>query len=141
MQAVTDGLVQALAPLGIERHLNALPFSLLLENIAGLMAPRLQGATLLTLPLVQLGLTGSSGFDAARFDAAVQAHRPHSLILLPQMLRAWCGHLTRTQQRAPSSLKLVAVGGAAVGAGLIQAAQSLGIPACEGGLSEGAWSD
>jgi long-subunit acyl-CoA synthetase (AMP-forming) len=138
MQAVAGGLVQALAPLGIERHLNALPFAVLLENIAGLMAPRLQGATLLTLPLQQLGLTGSSGFDAARFDETVRAHRPHSLILLPQMLRAWCGHLAQTRQRAPSSLKLVAVGGAAVGAALIQAAQALGIPAYEGyGLSEG----
>jgi long-chain acyl-CoA synthetase len=37
------------------------------------------------------------------------------------------------------SLKLVAVGGAAVGAPLMRGAQALGIPACEGyGLSEGA---
>ena len=69
----------------------------------------------------------------------MQRHQPHSLILLPQMLRAWCGHLMQTGQRAPASLKLVAVGGAAVGAPLIRAAQALGIPACEGyGLSEGA---
>jgi hypothetical protein len=68
----------------------------------------------------------------------VQAQQPHSLILLPQMLRAWCGFLMQTGQRAPASLKLVAVGGAAVGASLIGAAQALGIPACEGyGLSEG----
>jgi long-chain acyl-CoA synthetase len=68
----------------------------------------------------------------------VQTHRPHSLILLPQMLRAWCGYLVQTRQRAPDSLKLVAVGGAPAGAWLIDAAMSLGIPACEGyGLSEG----
>jgi long-subunit acyl-CoA synthetase (AMP-forming) len=54
------------------------------------------------------------------------------------MLRAWCGFLMQTRQRAPTSLKLVALGGAAVGAPLVAAAQSLGIPACEGyGLSEG----
>ena len=40
MQQVTESLVATLAPLGIERHLNALPFAVLLENIAGLMAPR-----------------------------------------------------------------------------------------------------
>ena len=139
LQRVTRGLVEAMAPLQIERHLNALPFAVLLENIAGLLAPRLHGATVITLPLRELGLTGSSGFDAAQFQAAVQRHQPHSLILLPQMLRAWCGHLMHTGQRAPASLKLVAVGGAAVGAPLIRAAQALGIPACEGyGLSEGA---
>ena len=139
MRCVAAGLVQAMAPLDIQRHLNALPFSVLLENIAGLMAPRLHGATVVTLPLRQLGLEGSSSFDAARFHATVQRQQPHSLILLPQMLRAWCGHLAQSGQRAPASLKLVAVGGAAVGAPLIHAAQALGIPACEGyGLSEGA---
>ncbi|MCE9657317.1 MAG: AMP-binding protein [Burkholderiales bacterium] len=138
LRQVTASLVATLAPLGIERHLNALPFAVLLENIAGLMAPRLQGAMLQTLPLAELGLSGSSSFDAARFHAAVQTHRPHSMILLPQMLRAWCGLLMQTGQRAPESLKLVAVGGAAVGAALVDAAQALGIPACEGyGLSEG----
>jgi long-subunit acyl-CoA synthetase (AMP-forming) len=139
MRRVAAGLVQAMAPLDIQRHLNALPFSVLLENIAGLMAPRLHGATVVTLPLRQLGLEGSSSFDAALFHATVQRQQPHSLILLPQMLRSWCGYLAQTGQRAPASLKLVAVGGAAVGAPLIHAAQAMGIPACEGyGLSEGA---
>ena len=139
LQRVTDGLVQALAPLGIQRHLNALPFAVLLENIAGLLAPRRHGATVLTRPLADLGLEGSSRFDPARFDAAVRSVQPHSLILLPQMLRAWCGWLAGAGLQAPSSLKLVAVGGAAVGEALIRAAQALGIPACEGyGLSEGA---
>ena len=137
LDAVTEALVQTLAPLGIERHLNALPFAVLLENIAGLMAPHRQGATLLMPPLAALGLTGSSGFDPAVFDAAVRALQPHSLILLPQMLRAWCAFLARSGQRAPAGLKLVAVGGAAVGAPLVQVAWQLGFPVCEGyGLSE-----
>jgi len=139
MQRVARGLVEAMAPLGITRHLNALPFAVLLENIAGLMAPRLHGATVVTRPLAALGLGGASQFDAARFDAAVRTLAPHSLILLPQMLRAWCAHLQRIGQHAPASLKLVAVGGAAVGAPLVNAARSLGIPVGEGyGLSEGA---
>ena len=139
LQGVAAGLAQALAPLGITRHLSALPYAVLLENIAGLMAPWAAGATCIALPLQQLGLKGSSSFDPAVFQAAVQRWQPNSLILLPQMLRAWVGHLKHSGQRAAASLKLVAVGGAAVGAGLVQAAQAVGIPACEGyGLSEGA---
>jgi long-subunit acyl-CoA synthetase (AMP-forming) len=139
MNRVARGLVEAMAPMDIERHLNALPFAVLLENIAGLMAPRLHGATVLTRSLAALGLAGSSDFDAAQFDAAVRSLQPHSLILLPQMLRAWCAHLHQTGQRAPASLKWLAVGGAAVGAPLIRAARALGLPAGEGyGLSEGA---
>ena len=139
MQQVAEGLVAALAPLDIQRHLCALPFAVLLENIAGLMAPLMRGATCVVLPLEQLGLRGSSSFDAARFQDVVATQQPHSLILLPQMLRAWVGHLLQSGQRAPASLRMVAVGGAAVGAKLLQVAQAVGIPAHEGyGLSEGA---
>lgn len=139
MQAVAEGLVVAMAPLDIQRHLCALPFAVLLENIAGVMAPLMHGATCVVLPLNQIGLTGSSSFDAARFQLAVVTQQPHSIILLPQMLRAWVGHLLQTGQRAPACLRMVAVGGAAVGAKLLQAAHAVGVPAYEGyGLSEGA---
>ena len=67
---------------------------MLLENIAGLMAPLpAQAPRCMALPLAQLGLTGSSSFDAARFHAAVRRIGRDSLILLPQMLRAWAGYL------------------------------------------------
>ncbi len=139
MRNVALGLVQAMEPLDIQRHLCALPFAVLLENIAGLMAPLARGATCVVLPLQQLGLTGSSSFEVARFHAVVEEQQPHSIILLPQMLRAWVGFLMQTGKRAPASLKMVAVGGAAVGAPLLAAARALGIPAYEGyGLSEGA---
>ncbi len=138
MRRVATSLVQAMEPLQVRRHLCALPFAVLLENIAGVMAPLASGATCIVLPLEQIGLLGSSRFDAQRFQAAVVRHQPHSVILLPQMLRAWVAHLTHTGERAPDSLKLVAVGGAAVGQRLLLAARHLGIPACEGyGLSEG----
>jgi long-subunit acyl-CoA synthetase (AMP-forming) len=137
--AVADGLVQALEPLGIERHLCALPFAVLLENIAGLLAPLAAGARCVVLPLAQVGLSGASGFDPARFDAVVGDVQPNSVILLPQMLRAWVALLAASGRRAPTSLRMVAVGGAAVGAKLIEAAHAVGIPAFEGyGLSEGA---
>lgn len=139
MDMVGRGLVHAMAPLGIERHLCVLPYAVLLENIAGLSAPLVNGTTCVVAPLAQLGLTGSSGFDPARFHAAVLRLAPDSVILLPQMLRMWVGYLARTRQPAPAGLKFVAVGGAFVGARLVTAARALGIPAYEGyGLSEGA---
>jgi long-chain acyl-CoA synthetase len=138
MDAVADGLITAMAPLRIQRHLNALPFAVLLENIAGLLAPRRLGIEVLSPPLAEVGLNGSSSFDPARLHAAVLQHRAESLILLPQMLRAWVAWLAHSGQAAPAGLKLVAVGGAAVGAALLQAAHAVGIPAMEGyGLSEG----
>jgi long-subunit acyl-CoA synthetase (AMP-forming) len=138
MAAVARGIGEATATLGLTRHLSALPLAVLLENVAGLMAPLQRDATCIVLPLAQVGLTGSSRFDPALLQSAVQAHSPDSLILLPQMLRAWTAWLSATGQRAPASLKLVAVGGAAVGAPLLQAARAVGLPAYEGyGLSEG----
>lgn len=138
LHRVRDGLVQALEPLDIQRHLCALPLAVLLENVAGVMAPLARGAECLVPPLAELGLSGSSSFDAAVFNAAVERHQPHSLILLPQMLRAWVGWLMQQGRAAPQGLRLVAVGGAAVGAPLLLAARRLGVPAYEGyGLSEG----
>ena len=138
LHRVRDGLVQALEPLDIRRHLCALPLAVLLENVAGVMAPLARGAECLVPPLAELGLSGSSSFDAAVFNAAVERHQPHSLILLPQMLRAWVGWLMQQGRAAPQGLRMVAVGGAAVGAPLLLAARRLGIPAYEGyGLSEG----
>lgn len=138
LHRVRNALVQALEPLDIRRHLCALPLAVLLENVAGVMAPLARGAECLVPPLAELGLSGSSSFDPAVFNAAVERHQPHSLILLPQMLRAWAGWLALQGRRAPEGLRMVAVGGAAVGAPLLMAARQLGIPAHEGyGLSEG----
>lgn len=138
MQRAAAALVQALEPLDIRRHLCVLPLPVLLENLAGVLAPLARGATVVVPPLADVGLAGSSGFTPAVFHAAVERHAPHSMILLPQMLRAWTGWLQNSGRRAPASLRMVAVGGAAVGAALLQAARACGIPAYEGyGLSEG----
>lgn len=137
LEAVAEGIAAATDALQITRHLSALPYAVLLENVAGVLAPLRRGATVIAPPLAELGLTGAAGFDPARLHATLEKTRPHSLILLPQMLRAWVGWMQAAGRRAPDSLKLVAVGGAAVGAPLIEAAHALGIPACEGyGLSE-----
>lgn len=139
LDTVVTGLVQAMEPLNITRHLSALPYAVLLENVAGVMAARRQGATVVSLPLAEVGLLGSSVFHPQRLDAAVRQYQPESLILLPQMLKAWCAWLQANGRLAPASLKLVAVGGAPLGRQWLQRARGLGIPAYEGyGLSEGA---
>jgi long-chain acyl-CoA synthetase len=139
LDSVVYGLMQAMAPLGIARHLSALPYAVLLENVAGVMAARRQGATVVSLPLADVGLMGSSEFHPERLDAAVRYHQPESLILLPQMLKAWCAYLQASGRTAPPSLRFVAVGGAPLGQSWLERARQLGMPAYEGyGLSEGA---
>ncbi|ANN67209.1 AMP-binding protein [Bordetella bronchialis] len=137
MLDVAASLASATGPLAIERHLAALPLPVLLENIAGVYAPLLQGAAVAVRPLGQVGLQGSSRFDPAVFHAALEQSGANSVIALPQMLRAYAGWLAATGVRAPSALRFMAVGGAAVGAALLTQARALGLPAYEGyGLSE-----
>lgn len=126
-----------LSDLPIARHLAVLPLALLLENIAGLHAPLLRGAAVHLLPLQSLGWRGMAGFDPAALHARIGAARAHSLILVPELLKAWVAYLSATRQRAPGELTYVAVGGARVDAGLLARARSLGIPAYQGyGLTE-----
>jgi long-subunit acyl-CoA synthetase (AMP-forming) len=142
LAAVAGGVAAALAPLGIARHLSALPLPVLLENVAGLYAPLAAGATCVLAPLASVGLSGSSGFDAGVLQRAVERWLPDTAIVLPQMLRAWAAH-RGARQAAPGAVpvlapRFVAVGGAAVGAPTLLAARSTGLPAYEGyGLTEG----
>jgi acyl-CoA synthetase (AMP-forming)/AMP-acid ligase II len=122
MAAVARGIADATASLDLSRHLSALPYPVLLENIAGLLAPMERGATCIALPLAEVGLTGSSRFDPALLQAAVLAHAPHSLILLPQMLRAWtawlraCAGVSAARgRRRGRRRRLLAGGGARAG--------------------------
>ena len=137
MLKVADGLLQALSPLAVRRHLCALPLPLLLENIAGVYAPLAAGATVAVPAADSVGMSGSSGFNPAALDAAVRRHRAESVIVLPQMLRAWSAWRTATAAAPLPDLKFVAAGGAHVGHSAISQARLAGLPAFEGyGLSE-----
>ena len=150
MLAAADGVARATSMLSITRHLCALPLGVLLENVAGLYAPLLTGAASVVIPTRDAGLEGSSQFDPAQLEGAVRAHEAQSLIILPQMLRAWSAwrHAHRgideagrgtIGDAARDSLRFIAVGGAPVGAAAIESARAAGLPAYEGyGLSEGA---
>jgi long-chain acyl-CoA synthetase len=136
LDRVSRGVATVASRLGIERHLCLLPLAVLLEQVAGAGAAVLAGATTVALPLAEVGLAGSSGFDPVRALAAIRKHDVHSVILLPQMLQALVDAVA-AGACAPASLRLAAVGGGRVPPALIERARSLGIPACEGyGLTE-----
>ncbi|TFH87073.1 long-chain fatty acid--CoA ligase [Billgrantia azerbaijanica] len=130
---VAESLAEAVAPLAIERHLAMLPLATLLENIGGLYVPLWLGATACLPGVAELGWRGASGFDPHRALATIDAFRPHSLILVPQLLQA----LVAARPQAPHGLRFVAVGGARVADTLLAQAHSGGWPVFEGyGLSE-----
>ncbi|MEJ2383014.1 MAG: AMP-binding protein [Xanthomonadales bacterium] len=129
-------VLAAAAGLERPRHLCVLPLSTLLENVGGVYAPLLAAGEVLVPPLAEVGFEGSSALDHRRFVATISRYRPHSLILTPQLLQVLV-LAARGGWAPPSSLAFVAVGGARVPAGLIEAAHARGIPAYEGyGLSE-----
>jgi long-subunit acyl-CoA synthetase (AMP-forming) len=120
----------------VQRHLCVLPLATLLENIAGLYAPLLAGASVELRPLAEIGFSGASGFDPLRLISTLRESQPHSLILLPQLLLA----LVNAAEQGlplPTSLRFIAVGGGRVAPQLLQRADKLGLPVFEGyGLSE-----
>ncbi len=133
---VAHSLWQSSLPCQVERHLCVLPLATLLENIAGVYAPLLAGASIELMPMAQIGLRGASQFDLPCFLGSLGRVQPHSLILLPQLLLA----LVTAAERGlpvPRSLRFVAVGGGRVAPQLLERAEALGLPVYEGyGLSE-----
>jgi long-subunit acyl-CoA synthetase (AMP-forming) len=123
--------------LPIHRHLGVLPLALLLENVAGLYAPLLRGAQIHLPGLHSLGWRGMAGFDPAALCQAAASARANSMILVPELLKAWMAFLGATHRKAHDELAFVAVGGAHVDAGLLARARALGVPAYQGyGLTE-----
>jgi long-chain acyl-CoA synthetase len=134
--SVAQTIEEALRSLEIKRHLNVLPLSVLLENIAGVYTALTCGAENICVPLGEVGLHGSSHFDANACMAAIEKYQAESIILLPQMLQAIVALSTKQDPRL-KSLKFVAVGGGKTPVALIKTAKSMGIPVYEGyGLSE-----
>jgi long-subunit acyl-CoA synthetase (AMP-forming) len=132
-----QAVCERLADLPLASHFAALPLALLLENVAGVYAPLLRRLPVHLPSLASVGWQGMAGFDAELFDGAVRAARAGSLILVPELLKAWTGFLMQTGLRAPPCLRFVAVGGARVSPELIRSARRAGIPAYQGyGLTE-----
>jgi long-subunit acyl-CoA synthetase (AMP-forming) len=119
-----------------DNHVSVLPLSTLLENLAGLYVPLMAGACCHLLPLVSVGLSGSSSLDVQKMLGVLIAHQATTTILTPQLLHAQVAAI-EAGHPSPKQLRFVAIGGASVSERLLQRAAQLGIPVFEGyGLSE-----
>ena len=136
MLQVAEGLADVIEVTSVDRHLCLLPLAVLLENIGGIYTPLLRGATCVIPSLGRVGMHGASGIDPVVMLQAVSDYRASSVILLPQMLQAFCAVIAAGTP-VPESLRFIAVGGAPVSPRLLAQAESLGLPVFEGyGLSE-----
>lgn len=122
-------------PLGISRHLCTMPLATLLENVAGVYASLLLGATCIVPSARKTGLALGS-LNAQAFLDTISRASPHSLILVPELLRLLIS-AAKHGWIPPIDLRFIAVGGAAISSELLEEAIALGLPAYEGyGLSE-----
>lgn len=118
------------------RHLPILPFGILLEQVAGLLASLIAGGTYLPLPGRAVGLANPLRPDGRAMLNAVVRERASSLILVPEYLGALVAALEESRARLPG-LKLVAVGGASICPALLERAQAVGLPVRQGyGMTE-----
>jgi len=132
--ASAKGLMAASGACVEDRYLSVLPFSLLLEQVAGIAVPLLVGAPVsIAANAAAAALQG----DATPLMNAFEKTGATTSVLVPGLLDAWVKTLAATGNTAPSTLRFVAVGGAPVSQDLPQTAWKLGIPVHEGyGLSE-----
>ncbi|MDP8566455.1 AMP-binding protein [Methylophilus aquaticus] len=135
MWQVASAVHQATQSPQHDRHFCILPLATLLENVAGVYASLLSGATVVIYSCHQVGFTGSQ-FDIQRLYAGLRETRSTTAILIPELLRALV-MLLQTGQHVIDSLRFLAVGGARVSPALLEEAHALGLPVYEGyGLSE-----
>jgi len=138
METVAASLAGTTGAMIEDRHLSLLPYATLLENIGGLYAPLLVGATIVVPGMAAVGMSGASGLDIERFVMALHTSRSTTCIMIPQMLHALVAALEQGRPR-PACLRYIAVGGAPVSTHLLERAEVLGLPVYEGyGLSEAA---
>ncbi len=120
-----------------DQHLCVLPLSTLLENVAGVYATLIAGATAHLLPSETVGLSGSS-LDVSKLHAALSQTKASTAIFIPELLYALVSACEAGASQLPH-LRFLAVGGAHVAPALLQRAAKLKLPVFEGyGLSESA---
>jgi long-subunit acyl-CoA synthetase (AMP-forming) len=137
LKPVVTSLAEAVKVTQDDCHLVLTPLAVLLENIAGLYVPLWCGARVALPSLSETGLLGAAGLDSQRMMQALEKYAATSAIFSPQMLQGAVSYLSRTASPLPSSLRFIALGGAAVSQRLLDEADRLGLPVYEGyGLSE-----
>jgi long-subunit acyl-CoA synthetase (AMP-forming) len=135
MEQVAASLAAATHAFGAARHLCLQPLGTLLDNLAGLLAARLNGAACLLPPSRVI----SVNYGAVDRDALLRwltRQRPESVILVPELLQLLVGAIERWLASAGFA-EVHRARGAAVAPDLLRQAEALGLPVFEGyGLSE-----
>lgn len=134
VSASVNALTTTIMPRRTDRYLSVLPFALLLEQIAGILVPLMAGIRSdIATGAAASAMTG----DIVPLIRAIDRTGPGITVLVPELLEGWVAAQERRSAPPPENLRFVAVGGAAVPAGLIARARAAGIPAYAGyGLSE-----
>ncbi|MFT7128405.1 MAG: long-chain acyl-CoA synthetase [Gammaproteobacteria bacterium] len=118
------------------KHLSLLPYSMLLENIAGIYVPLLSDGLVYALPPETIGIGGSSNLDIATMLGAITRYQPNSIILIPELLKVLMIAIEHSWL-PPATFQFIAVGGGKVSPELIEKARDHTLPVYEGyGLSE-----
>jgi long-chain acyl-CoA synthetase len=134
MLSVANAIKTATELNPMDAHLCVLPLSTLLENVAGVYAVLLAGATAHIFPSAQVGLNGSQ-LNIQQLCKSLADTKASTAILIPQLLSALVVACESGVQLP--HLRFVAVGGAHVSSSLLQRAAALKLPVFEGyGLSE-----
>lgn len=111
-------------------HFSAMPFAVLLENVAGVYSALIAGAT------IEAPARAACWTDPDTLLRGLADTGAATVILVPELLRGLMAAMQRTGVRLPR-LEFAAVGGARVDPSLLAAARRLGLPIYEGyGLSE-----
>ncbi|WP_423415527.1 AMP-binding protein [Hyphomicrobium sp. B1] len=127
-------LVQATCATQDDLYLSVLPLPLLLETICAICVPLFAKAR----TRFDRAMTASVARGQPQgLSATFAKHDPTTSVLVPELLATWVAELDASGQKAPTSLRFVAIGGAPVATAMANKAWSKGIPAHEGyGLSE-----
>lgn len=136
MLNVAKAIATATEVSSADTHLSVLPLATLLENVAGVYATLLAGASCFLLPNHEIGLSGATGLDIKKLLATLKHTQASTAIFTPELLHALVVCIEAGAD-ASDYLRFLAVGGASVSPALLERAIKLKIPVYEGyGLSE-----
>ncbi len=129
MENVARSIVSTLGSDLAGIHCTILPLGVLLENVAGVYAALIAGATIILPSLKDFGA------QYGCLHAQLKQNHATSAIMVPEILRIL---MTQVVHHGPlPALKFVAVGGSKIASALVLQARALDLPVYEGyGLSE-----
>lgn len=135
MLEVANSVVKVTSIDGDAQHLCVLPLSTLLENVAGIYAALIAGATTHLLTSEEVGFMGSQ-LNVSRLHDALLTTKANTAIFIPELLSALVLAIESGASALPD-LQFLAVGGAAVSRSMLLRAKKLALPVYQGyGLSE-----